>query len=176
MQTVRLNKIAAIGLALAVSFTGFTVTTVPAGAQEAKLGGSEVLFVNGRSVHDELESELQYLSTLTDAEFDDEFTGIIAEEQEGNVSPRIAPLVVVGAIGCAISTGNGIFNTDWSDGKDAAWSLAGAIASCVPLAQPAKVFNVIVRNKDTIVKALKRVGAGSLAAAIAGAHITIVPE
>lgn len=168
------KRVVAMGVVLAVSFAGTAIASVPAGANEVNVGFREAESVDDRYVYEKLESELQYLNSLSEMEFDEEIEA--AKEQDRSIIPRIAPLVVVGAIGCAVSAGNGIFNTDWSDGKDAAWSLAGALASCIPFAQLAKVFNVIVRNKGTIVKALQRIGAGSLAAAIAGAHITVVPE
>lgn len=167
------RRIVALSLAITLPFANFHVASAAEYAEKATATGESFSVQSGRDVNGEIESEVQYLSELTPEEFNREFDSLNQREVAGF---RIAPLVVVAALGCAVSLGAGAFNTEWSDGKDAAWSLAGMLTGCIPSAQQAKLFNVIARNKGTIVKALKKIGATSLAAAIAGANIVPVAE
>lgn len=72
---------------------------------------------------------------------------------------RIAPLVIVAAIGCAVSVGSGIFATDWSSASSVAWALAGALLSCIPGANQAKLVSLILKHRVIIARALKAAGA-----------------
>ncbi|MCH6197461.1 hypothetical protein MHT86_08130 [Corynebacterium mastitidis] len=173
MEFFSKRRIVALSLAITVPFANLHVASAVEYVGEAAVSEESASAQGARDVNDQIESEVQYLSELSDEEFNREFDS--ANQQEG-AGFRIAPLAVVAALGCAVSLGSGAFNTEWSDGKDAAWALAGMLTGCIPGAQQAKLFNVIARNKDTIVKALKKVGATSLAAAIAGAHIVPVAE
>lgn len=81
---------------------------------------------------------------------------------------RVAPLAIVFALGCAVGVGGAIFNTTWSSASSVAWSLAGALVSCIPGAKQAQLVSVILKHKKIIAKALKMVGASAAAAALLG--------
>ncbi len=79
---------------------------------------------------------------------------------------RVAPLVIVAAIGCAVGVGGAIFNTSWPSASSVAWSLAGVLFGCIPRTSQAKLVSVILAHKSVIAKALKAVGASAAAAAL----------
>ncbi|WP_339017336.1 hypothetical protein R3O64_04050 [Corynebacterium hesseae] len=87
---------------------------------------------------------------------------------------RVAPLVIVAAVGCAAVIGGAVFTKSWEDPNSAVCSLAGALTGCILGAQQAKLVQVIMNNKQMIAAILKKVGAFSLAAAILGANIVPV--
>lgn len=124
-----------------------------------------------KDIHDQLDSELKYLSDLPELELDKELQPL---ERNDGTAFRVAPLVIVGAIGCAVGIAGPIFTKSWEDSNSAVWALAGALTSCIPGARQAKLVKVILDNKQMIAAALKKVGAFSLAAAILGANIVPV--
>lgn len=104
-----------------------------------------------RDVHEQLDSELTYLSTLSEEELDNELQSL--EHQDG-LTTRVAPVVIVGAIGCAVGIGGAVFTKSWEDSNSAVWALAGVLAGCIPGAQQAKLCTVIGINKHMIATAL----------------------
>lgn len=122
-------------------------------------------------IHEQLDSELEYLSGLPADELDAELQSL---ERNDGTAPRVAPLVIVAAIGCAVGIGGAVFTKSWEDPNSAVWALAGVLTGCIPGAQQAKLVQVIMNNKQMIATALKKVGAFSLAAAILGANIAPV--
>ena len=122
-------------------------------------------------IHEQLDSELKYLSGLPADELDAELQSL---ERNNGTAPRVAPLVIVAAIGCAVGIGGAVFTKSWEDPNNAVWSLAGVPTACIPGAQQVKLVKVIMNNKQMIATALKKVGAFSLAAAILGANIAPV--
>lgn len=114
---------------------------------------------------EDIDAELTLLSNSSDAEQD---LLIQASLGQGNNGERIAPLVIMAAIGCAVGVGGAIFNTTWSSASSVAWSLAGALVGCIPGASQAKLVSVILKHKTVIAKALKAVGAVGAASALSG--------
>lgn len=122
-------------------------------------------------IHEQLDSELKYLSGLPADELDAELQSL---ERNNGTAPRVAPLVIVAAVGCAVGIGGAVFTKSWEDPNSAVWALAGVLTGCIPGTQQAKLVKVIMNNKQMIATALKKVGAFSLAAAILGANIVPV--
>ena len=112
---------------------------------------------------EQADSELIALEQLPENLQDEEILkglGLVQSQE------RIAPVVIVAAIACAVGVGGAIFNTTWSSAYSVAWSLAGVLVSCIPGTSQAKLVSVILKHKGVIAKALKAVGASAAAAAL----------
>lgn len=121
---------------------------------------------DGRIIED-VQNELDYLSSLPEEEQErvlaDSFRALEDERQS-----RVAPLIIVAAIGCAVGIGGGLFNTSWSSASSVAWSLAGVLVSCIPGTTQAGLVKIILANKGVIAKALKMAGLAAAALALGG--------
>lgn len=110
-----------------------------------------------------IDDELTFLSGLPEEEQDrliQEGLGVKPKEE------RIAPLIIVAAIGCALGVGGAIFNTNWSSASSVAWALAGVLVGCIPGTSQAKLVSVILKHKAVIAIALKAAGATAAANAL----------
>lgn len=83
-------------------------------------------------IHEQLYSELKYLSGLPADELDTELQSL---ERNNGTAPRVAPLVIVTAVGCAVGIGGAVFTKSWEDPNNVVWALAGVLTGCIPGAQ-----------------------------------------
>lgn len=164
-------KSATISRSFVAAFVASTLafSNIPATAADVKdLASLKSNSTAGASIPadygiDEFETDLEYLETLSDEELEN-----ILNKDRSGIQPRVAPLVIVAAIGCAVSGGSAIFATDWEDANSVAWTLAGALTSCIPGVAQAKLVTTILKHKETIGRALKAVGAVSAGSVLTG--------
>jgi len=159
-------------LATLLTFTLAGVTMAPAaqGTEttspvESQSTSAETTSAEELATIEQIEAELQALNDLSEEEL---AQMIETGQASDDVTARVpVPLIVYG-IGCAIAGGSAMFATDWSSANNVAWTLAGALASCIPAASQAKLVTVILNNRATIGRALKGVGAGAAGSTLCG--------
>lgn len=121
----------------------------------------------------QFESELDLLEGLSDEELARVVTqAATAYEASTEVSDtpktRVAPLVIVAAIGCGVSVIGSLATNSWSNANSAAWAIAGVLTSCIPGVAQASLVKTILANKVVIGRALKAVGLTAPALALCG--------
>ncbi|WJY72227.1 hypothetical protein [Corynebacterium auriscanis] len=171
METALLKRLFSAFIAVAISTGGvqatqaatprntFTSVAKVQSATPRQATSADGTVTQTNDVHEQLDSELQYLSKLSADELKNELQSL---ERKDGATTRVAPLVIVAAIGCAVGIGGAVFTKSWEDPNSAVWALAGVLTSCIPGSQQAKLVKVIVNNKQMIATALKRLEQSAL--------------